>query len=118
MNTVQQSIQMGYRCKLNDLLNLYLCGLDIIKYMKSFNEYMKSIYVFLQVYNLGPGTVNASEITIKWPYELASRYRHGKHLLYLMQPPQVSSQYWYHISKTMKCEIVGILLVYGAQFMT
>ena len=37
--------------------------------------------------NLGPGTVNASEITIKWPYELASRYHHGKHLLYLMQPP-------------------------------
>ena len=41
--------------------------------------------------NLGPGTVNASEITIKWPDELASGYRHGKHLLYLMQPPQVTT---------------------------
>ena len=49
------------------------------------------VHISERMDNLGPGTVNASEITIKWPYDLASRYRHGKHLLYLMQHPQVSS---------------------------
>ncbi|XP_052246976.1 integrin alpha-6-like isoform X2 [Dreissena polymorpha] len=41
------------------------------------------------VYNNGPGVVESSEITIYWPYEVQSTYPHGKHLLYLMQPPQV-----------------------------
>ncbi|WAQ93721.1 ITA6-like protein [Mya arenaria] len=43
------------------------------------------------VYNNGPGTVEASEITIFWPYEVQSTYPHGKHLLYLMNSPQVIS---------------------------
>ena len=43
----------------------------------------------IQVYNNGGGTVQASEITIYWPYELQSSYAHGKHLLYLMHPPEV-----------------------------
>lgn len=42
-----------------------------------------------EIYNKGPGSVPNSRLTIKWPYELASSVGHGKHLLYLMQPPQV-----------------------------
>ncbi|KAL4222473.1 Integrin alpha [Mactra antiquata] len=41
------------------------------------------------VYNNGPGVVESSDITIYWPYEMASDYPHGKHLLYLMHPPEV-----------------------------
>ena len=48
-----------------------------------------SILFYFQIYNNGPGTVQSADLTIKWPYEVASKYTHGKHLLYLMQPPQV-----------------------------
>ncbi|CAI9741711.1 integrin alpha-PS1-like isoform X2 [Octopus vulgaris] len=41
------------------------------------------------VYNKGSGTVPQSKLTIEWPYELASDEDHGKHLLYLLQPPKV-----------------------------
>ena len=48
-----------------------------------------SIFLYLQIYNNGPGTVQSADLTIRWPYEVASKYTHGKHLLYLMQQPQV-----------------------------
>jgi hypothetical protein len=48
-----------------------------------------NLLVLHQIYNNGPGSVESSEITILWPYETGSKYPHGKHLLYLMQPPQV-----------------------------
>ncbi|GAB1608799.1 integrin alpha-PS1-like [Argonauta hians] len=47
---------------------------------------VKHIY---DVYNKGSGTVPQSKLTIHWPYELASNEPHGKHLLYLMQPPKI-----------------------------
>lgn len=42
-----------------------------------------------EIYNKGPGSVPNSRLTIKWPYELSNSNGNGKHLLYLMQPPQV-----------------------------
>lgn len=55
------------------------------------NEHMigPSVNHTFTIYNNGPGTVQSADLTIRWPYEVASKYTHGKHLLYLMQQPQV-----------------------------
>ncbi|XP_067649409.1 integrin alpha-PS1-like isoform X1 [Haliotis asinina] len=41
------------------------------------------------VTNFGPGVVSRSELTIYWPYQTENGEPQGKHLLYLMQAPQV-----------------------------
>ncbi|XP_064648554.1 integrin alpha-PS1-like isoform X2 [Lineus longissimus] len=42
-----------------------------------------------EVINTGPGTVPSSSVDIFWPYEVENGLDQGKHLLYLMQEPQV-----------------------------
>ncbi|ESO84557.1 hypothetical protein LOTGIDRAFT_168627 [Lottia gigantea] len=43
------------------------------------------------VTNYGSGTVSQSTLYIDWPYEVENQQPKGKHLLYLMQAPQVMS---------------------------
>lgn len=42
------------------------------------------------VTNRGPWRVKRVQVLIDWPYEVENGYRHGKHLLYLMEAPQVT----------------------------
>ena len=39
--------------------------------------------------NNGPGKVSSASVRIKWPYEVMSNYPQGKHLLYLMEVPEI-----------------------------
>lgn len=39
--------------------------------------------------NNGPGKVSNCSVRIQWPYEVMSNYPQGKHLLYLMEIPEV-----------------------------
>jgi len=39
--------------------------------------------------NNGPGKVSNASVRIKWPYEVMSNYPQGKHLLYLMEVPEI-----------------------------
>ena len=47
-----------------------------------------SIY---QVKNAGLGHIQRSNLTIWWPYEAVSHYPQGKHLLYMMEPPEIDT---------------------------
>ena len=40
--------------------------------------------------NKGPGRVMNATVYISWPYEVESGYSKGKHLLYLMEAPQIN----------------------------
>ena len=40
--------------------------------------------------NKGPGQVMNVTVYISWPYEVESGYSKGKHLLYLMEAPQIN----------------------------
>lgn len=39
--------------------------------------------------NNGPGKVSNASVRIRWPYEVMSNYPQGKHLLYLMEVPEI-----------------------------
>ncbi|KAI0240277.1 Integrin alpha-PS1 [Lamellibrachia satsuma] len=43
-----------------------------------------------EVKNKGPGRVMNVTVFISWPYEVESGYSKGKHLLYLMQDPEIA----------------------------
>ncbi|ELU18032.1 hypothetical protein CAPTEDRAFT_222780 [Capitella teleta] len=48
-----------------------------------------SITHIYEVKNVGLGVVSNSTVFINWPFELASDYAHGKHLLYMMDFPEI-----------------------------
>merc|ERR1719193_674866 len=39
--------------------------------------------------NNGPGKVSNASVRIRWPYEVMNNYPQGKHLLYLMEVPEI-----------------------------
>ncbi|XP_074658698.1 integrin alpha-PS1-like [Tubulanus polymorphus] len=45
-----------------------------------------------EVLNQGPGTIAYSTVEIYWPYEVENKRDQGKHLLYLIEKPQVEGK--------------------------